>query len=184
MSEPGTPGSDDSEPTAKRAVPAADDAAPAAASAVAAEPGTAGASAQPVGTGWIRALTTVVLLAVACPAALFGGSMLGCVGEGFNASCAMDAIFVSPILLFVAGAITGLLVRGWSGVFLMVFGVVVGMFVLLGVSFGIGRPVPVDPISGVIATLWFLAPVSAGYFVGRMLWHLWHHFDAGESKAS
>jgi len=132
---------------------------------------------------WGRDVVALIMLAVACPAALFGGSMLGCIGKGFDASCAMDAIFVSPIILLGSGIVAGLLMRGWTGAFLMVVGVIIVMFLVLIVAFGLGRPVPVDPISGVIATMWFLAPVAVGYFIGRMAWHLWQRLPADERKA-
>jgi hypothetical protein len=141
--------------------------------------------AQPTATTsrWGRDVVALVLLAVACPAALFGGSMLGCIGQGFDASCAMDAIFVSPIVLLGAGVVSGLLLRGWTGVFLMVGGVIIGMFLVMFVAFGLGRPVPIDPISGVIATMWFLAPVAVGYFIGRILWHLWQRLPGDDRTA-
>jgi hypothetical protein len=141
--------------------------------------------AQPAATTsrWGRDVVATILLAVACPAALFGGSMLGCIGQGFDASCAMDAIFVSPIILLGSGFIAGLLMRGWSGAVLMFVGVVIGMFLVLLVAFGVGRPVPVDPISGVIATIWFLTPVAVGYFFGRVAWHVWQRLPTDEHSA-
>jgi hypothetical protein len=58
------------------------------------------------------------------------------------------------------------------------------MVLVLFVAFGVGRPVPIDPISGLIATVWFLLPVAAGYFIGRLSWHLWKRLppeDPGRS---
>jgi hypothetical protein len=141
------------------------------------------ASGQRSDAGWGRVAAAVILLALACPAALFGGSMLGCIGQGFNGSCAMDAIFVSPIILLASGFVAGLLMRGFTGAILMVVGVIVGMFLVLFVAFGVGRPVPVDPISGVIATFWFLSPVAVGYFFGRIAWHLWQRLPSDDKQA-
>lgn len=120
----------------------------------------------------LRDLTALILIAVACPIALFGGSMLGCVGQGFNTACAMNAIAVSPVLLLAAGAGAGLITRGWTGLLVVVTGTLIGMTAILVLSFGVDDPVPVDPVSGVIAMAWFLAPVSIGYGIGRLLWHL------------
>jgi hypothetical protein len=122
-----------------------------------------------LGSGAVRALLAVVVVAAACPAALFGGAMIGCVGQGFNSDCALNAIFISPVMLLGAGVVAGLLVRGWSGFGLVFLAVVVGMTAILFLSFGVERPVPVDPISGVIATIWFLAPVAVGYGAGRLV---------------
>jgi hypothetical protein len=129
----------------------------------------------------LRDALALVVVAVACPAALFGGSMLGCVGQGFNPSCALNAIVISPILLLVGGVIAGLASRGWTGLLITFVGTVIGMSVILVLSFGIGEPVPVDPISGVIATVWFFAPVAIGYGAGRLMSHLYETRDQGDS---
>jgi hypothetical protein len=120
----------------------------------------------------LRDLIALVVVAVACPAALFGGSMLGCVGQGFDASCALNAIVISPILLLAAGVVAGLSSRGWTGLLIVSVGTAIGMTGILVLSFGIGEPVPVDPISGVLASAWFFAPVAIGYGMGRLVWHL------------
>jgi hypothetical protein len=120
----------------------------------------------------LRDIVALVAVAVACPAALYGGSMVGCVGQGFDASCALNAIFISPILLLAAGGIAGVISRGWTGLLIVFVGTVIGMTSILVLSFGLGEPVPLDPISGVLATIWFFAPVSIGYGIGRLLWHL------------
>ncbi len=120
----------------------------------------------------LRDLIALIVVAVACPAALFGGSMLGCVGQGFNASCALNAIVISPILLLAAGLVAGLVSRGWTGLLIVFMGTVIGMAAILILSFGVGDPVPVDPVSGALATVWFFAPVAIGYGIGRLVWHL------------
>lgn len=129
----------------------------------------------------LRDALALVVVAVACPAALFGGSMLGCVGQGFDPSCALNAIVISPILLLVGGVIAGLASRGWTGLLITFVGTVIGMSVILVLSFGIGEPVPVDPISGVIATVWFFAPVAIGYGAGRLVSQLYETRDQGDS---
>lgn len=120
----------------------------------------------------LRDTIALAVVAIACPAALFGGSMLGCVGQGFSAGCALNAIYISPILLLASGMIAGLVSRGWTGLLVVFAGTVIGMTVILVLSFGIGDPVPVDPISGVLATTWFFAPVAIGYGIGRLVWRL------------
>ncbi|MEI7744900.1 MAG: hypothetical protein WCK58_14275 [Chloroflexota bacterium] len=120
----------------------------------------------------LRDLAALVVIILACPAALFGGSMLGCVGQGFNAGCAMTAMFVSPILLLTAGLVAGLITRGWTGLMLVLIGTLLGMSAILLLSFGVGQPVPLDPISGVIATVWFSGPIAIGYGIGRLIIHI------------
>lgn len=128
----------------------------------------------------LRDLIAVAIIAVACPVALFGGSLIGCMGEGFNADCAMDAVFISPIVLIGAGLVAGLVTRGWTGLFEMFVGVFIGMTGLLVLSSAVGRPVPLDPISGIIATIWFGAPVGVGYGIGRVISHLFER--SGEDR--
>jgi hypothetical protein len=120
-----------------------------------------------------RDALALVVIAVSCPLALFGGSLLGCVGQGFDPSCALNAIVISPVLLLVAGVIAGIASRGWTGLLITFVGTLIGMSAILVLSFGIGDPVPVDPISGVIATVWFYAPIAIGYAAGRLLSRLY-----------
>lgn len=132
---------------------------------------------QPSGHSPLRDLVAILIVAAACPAALFGTSMVGCMGQGFSADCALSAAYVSPVILIAAGIAAGLLTRGWIGLFLMWVGVAVGMTALLVLSYLADRPVPLDPISGFIATVWFLAPVVIGYGMGRGISRL---FSAGD----
>jgi hypothetical protein len=124
---------------------------------------------QPRSRSPLLDLVAVLVVAVACPAALFGGSLIGCVSEGFTPDCALNAWFISPVLLVGAGVAAGLLTRGWTGLLLMWVGVAIGMTALLLLSYAAGRPVPLDPISGFIATIWFLTPVIIGYGIGRLV---------------
>jgi hypothetical protein len=120
----------------------------------------------------LRDLIAFLIAAVACPVAVFGGSNLGCVGQGFNASCAMAAVFISPLMLIAAGVLAGLVTRGWTGLLIVLLGVLAGMVSILVLSFGVGKVVPLDPISGVIATVWFAVPMMIGYAIGRVAWRL------------
>ena len=123
----------------------------------------------------LRDFLAIVIAAVACPVAVFGGSLLGCVGNGggFVSSCAMNAAYIAPLLLIAAGMLAGLVTRGWTGLLMVFVGTVIGMVAILVLSFGVGEMVPLDPISGVIATIWFTAPITIGYAIGRVTWHLY-----------
>ena len=129
----------------------------------------------------LRDGAAVVIVVIACPAALFGGSLIGCFGQGFQADCAMNAAFISPVLLLAAGMLAGLVTRGWTGLMLTFVGTLIGMTAILVLSFGVSTPVPLDPISGLIATAWFFAPVSVGYGVGRLVWRLIATRDGGSN---
>lgn len=115
----------------------------------------------------LRRLAALLLVAVACPIALFGGALLGCATQGLSASCAIDGILVSPILLVGAGLVTSVLARGWTGLGFVILGVLVGMLSIPVVASVAGNPVPIDPVQGVIATIWFMPPVLIGHGVGR-----------------
>jgi hypothetical protein len=49
----------------------------------------------------------------------------------------------------------------------VITGVVVGMAAIPIVASIAGNPVPIDPVQGVIATIWFMPPVLIGYGAGR-----------------
>jgi hypothetical protein len=118
----------------------------------------------------LRDIAALLLVAVACPVAVFGGANLGCVGSSaFSGSCAVTVIFVSPVILLVAGAIAGILSRGWTGLMVSLIGMVMGMFAILGLSFVAGKPVPVDLFSGIFATVFFGFPIVVGYAIGRVI---------------
>jgi hypothetical protein len=115
-----------------------------------------------------RDIAAIVLVAIACPVALFGGALAGCAADGFSDGCAINGVAFAPLMLVAAGSLAGLLTRGWFGYAILFFGVVVGMFaILILTTVGGSDPVPMDPITAIIATLWFLAPTSIGYVVGR-----------------
>ena len=116
----------------------------------------------------LRRLGALVLVAVACPVALFGGALLGCATRGLSASCAIDGILVSPVLLAGAG-LGEPPPRAPTGLGFVMLAVLPGMVAIPVVASIAGNPVPIDPVQGVIATLWFMPPVLIGYGVGRGL---------------
>jgi hypothetical protein len=126
-----------------------------------------------------RDIAALALVAVACPAALFGGALLGCAAQGLTASCALNGVLVSPILLLAAGAAAGLLTNGWPGLGFVAAGVVFGMVAIPLLASAAGNPVPIDPVQGVIAMIWFMPPVALGYGITRGLARL-----AGRSRTN
>ncbi len=117
----------------------------------------------------LRGLAALALVAVACPVALFGGALLGCAAQGLSTSCAINGVLVSPVLLVFAGFVASILTRGWVGMGFVILGVLAGMVAIPTVAAIAGNPVPIDPVQGVIATIWFTPPVLIGYGVGRGL---------------
>jgi len=117
----------------------------------------------------VRRLAALLVVAIACPVALFGGALLGCAARGLSASCAIDGILVSPVLLAAAGLGASFLAHGRTGLGFVLLGVVAGMAAIPVVASVAGNPVPIDPVQGVIATIWFTPPVLIGYGVGRGL---------------
>ena len=120
----------------------------------------------------LRGLAALALVAVACPVALFGGALLGCAAQGLSTSCAINGVLVSPVLLVFAGLVASLLTRGWVGLGFVILGVLAGMVAIPIVASIAGNPVPIDPVQGVIATIWFMPPVLIGYGLGRGLTRL------------
>ncbi|MEO5963867.1 MAG: hypothetical protein ABIR11_00275 [Candidatus Limnocylindrales bacterium] len=121
----------------------------------------------------LRDLIAFIVVAVACPVAVYGGSAAGCIGAGgLEASCAVNGVWIAPLMLIGAGALAGLVTRGWTGLLIVSVAVFVGMVSILLLSLAVGRPVPVDLFSGIVATVWFGAPIVIGYGIGRLLWRL------------
>jgi hypothetical protein len=118
--------------------------------------------------GVLRDWLALALILVAVPLSVFGGTNLGCVGQGFTTACSAQAVFISPVLLLVAGAVAGLITRGWTGLFVVGVGQVLGQVVIVAFSYLAGRPVPIDLWSGAIATAWFGAPIAIGYGMSRI----------------
>jgi hypothetical protein len=119
-----------------------------------------------------RDVLALVITAVACPVAVAAQWLAGCVGQGVTASCAMSAAWVSPVLLAAAGIAAGLSTRGWTGLLIVYVGGVIGMVSIVGLAFLAGHNIPFDPMSGIVATIWFMAPVTGGYMVARLAWHV------------
>jgi hypothetical protein len=118
----------------------------------------------------VRDVAALVVALLACPISVFGGANLGCVGRaGFEGDCAITMVFISPMILLGGGAIAGLLTRGWTGLLVTLVGVVAGMVTILVLSNLMGRPVPPDIFTGVIATIWFSVPTIIGYSIGRVI---------------
>jgi hypothetical protein len=120
----------------------------------------------------LRDFIAFLVVALAVPAATFGGSMIGCLGQGFNAECATRAVAISPVILLAAGITAGLVTRGWTGLLVGFIGNLVGMVAILVLSFGVNEPVPLDPVSGLIAMVWFGLPSLGGYGIGRLIWRV------------
>jgi hypothetical protein len=115
----------------------------------------------------VRDWIALVIILFAVPLSVLGGTNIACVGQGISSGCALDAVFISPVLLVGAGFVAGLITRGWTGLFVVGVGQILGQFLILLLSYLAGRGVPVDPFSGVIATVWFGAPIAIGYGVAR-----------------
>jgi hypothetical protein len=130
----------------------------------------------------VRDIVAIVVAAVACPLAFFGGALLGCAAQGFDVTCARSAALVAPPLLILAGLAAAALTRGTWGYVWVFVGVLIGMVLIWILAFAGGNdPLPVGPIEGSIATLWFLTPVTVGYVVGRgIAWAVgaWRRRDA------
>lgn len=122
---------------------------------------------------WLRDVVAFTIVAVACPLALFFGSMADCMVQGFEPKCAQAAFGIAPMLLFAAGVVAGLVTSGWTGLLFGFLGTIVGMIVILVISFEVSEPLPLDPFTGIIATFWFGVPTVTGYGVGRVISRLW-----------
>jgi len=115
----------------------------------------------------LRDWIALVLILFAVPLSVAGGTNIACIGQGFSSSCALDAVFISPMLLVVAGVVAGLITRGWTGLFVVGVGQILGQFLILLLAHQAGQDVPVDPFSAVAATVWFGAPIAIGYGLAR-----------------
>ncbi len=121
----------------------------------------------------VRDLIALIVVALACPVAVFGGANLGCVNHtSFEGSCAVTVIFMSPLVLLIGGAIAGIATRGWTGLLAVLAGTLIGMMGILYMSELAGQPVPVDWFSAAVALVFFGGPIVVGYGVGRLAMHL------------
>lgn len=119
--------------------------------------------------GMMRDGLAFLTVLLACPIAVWGGSTLACIGQpGLFTACAMNAAFIGPLLLVVAGVVAGIATRGWTGMALVQFATFGGMVLILLLATVAGRPVPVDWFSGIVATIWFSLPIQIGYGIARL----------------
>lgn len=116
----------------------------------------------------LRDWIALAIILVVVPLSVFGGTNISCVGQGISQACAPESVLISPLLLLAAGAIAGLITRGWTGLFVVGVGQLAGQIAVLFLSYTAGRPVPVDIFSGIVATIWFGAPIAIGYGVARI----------------
>ena len=116
----------------------------------------------------LRDWIALVLILVVVPLSVFGGTNIGCIGQGLSQSCASQAVLISPLLLMIAGLIAGLITSGWTGLLVVGVGQIAGQVVILVMSYIAGRPVPIDPFNAIIATLWFGVPIAIGYALARL----------------
>lgn len=116
----------------------------------------------------LRDWIALAIIMVTVPLSVFGGSNISCVGQGLNQTCAPQAVFLSPLSLVIAGFVTGLITRGWTGLFVVGVGQIAGQVIIVGLSYAAGRPVPIDLFSGLVATIFFGAPIAIGYGLARL----------------
>lgn len=119
------------------------------------------------GIGTKRDWLAMVIILFAVPLSVFGGTNIACVGQGLSSECAVQAVFISPLLLVVAGLVAGFVTSGWTGLFVVGFGQILGQVVIVALSYAAGRVVPIDWFSAVVATVWFGAPIAIGYGAAR-----------------
>jgi hypothetical protein len=121
----------------------------------------------------LRDWIALVLIMVVVPVSVFGGTNITCVGQGISQTCVPQAVFISPMLLTVAGIVAGLITSGWTGLLVVGIGQVAGQVVIVALSYLAGRSVPIDLFSGIVATIWFGAPIAIGYGLGRLGMRVW-----------
>ena len=120
--------------------------------------------------GLLRDLLALVIVALACPIAVRGGAMLGCMGQpNWETTCAMQFVFIGPPLLGLAGVIAGVASRGWTGGMIVILGTSGGMLMVLVLSMLLGMPLAIDWFSAIAATIWFVIPTTAGYGAARLV---------------
>lgn len=118
--------------------------------------------------GTLRDWIAMVIIFFAVPLAVFGGTNVACVGQGLTSDCALSAVWISPLMLIVAGVIAGVITHGWTGLFVVGVGQIAGQVAIVALSYQAGRPVPIDYFSGIVATVWFGAPIAIGYAGARL----------------
>ncbi len=115
-----------------------------------------------------RHIATVLVIAIACPLALFAGVNISCSTGGMTPQCAGNGLLLSPLILFLAGAVSALLEQRAIGFVLGAIGIALGMTLLwVIVALVRGIALPLDPVQGLIATIWFGVPPVVGWAAGR-----------------
>lgn len=130
----------------------------------------------------LRDWIALLLILVVVPLSVFGGTNVSCVGQGLSQVCAPQAVFISPALLLVAGLVAGMITSGWTGLFVVGVGQIAGQVVIVAMAYLAGRPVPIDLFSGIVATIWFGAPIAIGYGLARLGAWVWR--SVGGSKGA
>ncbi len=118
--------------------------------------------------GTLRDWIAMAIIFIATPLAVFGGTNIACVGQGVSSDCAFTAVWISPLLLVIAGLVAGMITHGWTGLFVVGVGQIAGQVVIVGLAYTAGRPVPIDYFSAIVATIWFGAPIAIGYGTARI----------------
>jgi hypothetical protein len=131
----------------------------------------------------LRDWIALVLILVVVPLSVFGGTNIGCVGQGVSQVCEPQSVFISPALLALAGLVAGLITSGWTGLFVVGVGQIAGQVVIVAMSYIAGRPVPIDLFSGMVATIWFGAPIALGYGVARGSAWVWRSLQKPSGAA-
>ncbi len=116
----------------------------------------------------VRDWVALLIILVAVPMSVFGGTNVSCVGQGVTQGCAPQIVFLSPMVLLISGVLAGVITRGWTGLFVVGVGQIAGQVLIVALSYVSGRPVPIDLFSGIVATLWFGAPIAIGYGLSRL----------------
>jgi hypothetical protein len=119
------------------------------------------------GIGTRRDWLAMILILFAVPLSVFGGTNIACVGQGLSQDCSYGAVFISPLLLIGAGIVAGLITSGWTGLLVVGFGQIMGQVAIVALSYLAGNAVPIDWFSGIVATVWFGAPIAIGYGLAR-----------------
>jgi hypothetical protein len=120
----------------------------------------------------LRDLVAFLVVAAACPIAMYPLTTIGCAGEGITFSCAMSVVYISPVVLVAAGVIAGLVTYGWTGLLIGFLANLAGMVLILVLTYGAGDPVPLDPFIGILAMGWFGLPSLTGYGATRAAFRL------------
>lgn len=114
----------------------------------------------------IRDIAALILVAVACPVAFYGGVQMSCAAGTID--CALrGAAIIAPLILAAAGILAGFLTSGWPGLGFTVVGVIGGLASVPFLAAAVGNPVPIDPFSPIFVFMLCMPPVALGYGLAR-----------------